>query len=243
MYYHGVNALPDILALTASVAGLYWFMRWRAERRPITLLLSLLATTLGGLTKLQFLVIGFPIAVFVLCDLWQRRYSRAELAQLLAFAVLSVGVTLAWYAFALQLITSSGLTDFGLETRPAADVATGLFILKRNLISDLPEVLLGYGALVLFGVGLWRLARHLPVRHPWFGPGLAWGLALLAYYFIELSQMRNHAYYLLPLLPVLLLAVWGSAWLQKFPRARPCSSWRYSCSQCGPWPASTGAAG
>lgn len=28
MYYHGANALPDVLALTASVAGLYWFSCW-----------------------------------------------------------------------------------------------------------------------------------------------------------------------------------------------------------------------
>ena len=222
VYYHGVNALPDILALTASIAGLYWFGCWRANRQPGLLLLSLLAVTLGGLTKLQFLVVGFPITVFVLRDLLQRRYSGLQIAQLVGYAVVSVGTTLAWYAYALELITSSGLADFGLEIRPATDVATGLFIIKRNLVSDLPEVLLGYGALVLFAVGLWRLIRHAPVRHPWFGPGLAWGIGLLAYYFIELNQMRNHAYYLLPLLPVLLLlAAWGGAWLRRFPRARP----------------------
>lgn len=222
LFYHGINALPDVLALTASIAGLFWFGRWRESRQVSYLMLSLLAVTLGGLTKLQYLVVGFPIAVFVLRDLLQRRYSWVELCELLSYAIVAVGVTLAWYAYALRLIARSGLTDFGLETRPATDVATALFILQRNLISDLPEVLLGYGSLLLFVVGLWRLVRHAPFWHPWFGPGLAWGLALLAYYFIELNQMRNHAYYLLPLLPVLLLlAAWGGAWLQRFPRARP----------------------
>ncbi|GAB3636518.1 hypothetical protein GCM10027422_21080 [Hymenobacter arcticus] len=222
VYYHGVNALPDILALTASLAGLLWFGRWRENKRVTTLVISLLFVTLAGLTKLQFLVIGFPIAVFVLRDLLQRRYSGLQVAQLVGYAVVSVGVTLAWYAYALRLIASSGLADFGLEIRPAPDLATGWFILKRNLISDLPEVILGYGSLVLFVVGLWRLVRRAPMQHPWFGPGLAWGAGLLAYYFIELNQMRSHAYYLLPLLPVLLLlAAWGGAWLRRFPRARP----------------------
>lgn len=221
VFYHGINALPDILALTASLAGLYWFGQWRENRRSRVLALSLVAVTLGGLTKLQFLVVGFPIAVFVLRDLWNRRFTTRELVQLGIYAVVAVGVTLAWYAYALHLIAVSGLADFGLETRPAPDLRTGLRIVQRNLVSDLPETLLGYGALVLFGVGLWRVLRHAPVRHPWFAPGLAWGTALLAYYFIELSQMKHHGYYLLPLLPVLLLlAVWGAAWLQRFPRAR-----------------------
>lgn len=221
-YYYGASALPDILALTASVAGLFWFGRWRENRRLTTLLLSLLAVTLAGLTKLQFLVIGFPIAIFVLRDLRRRRYSGWQVAQLVAYAGLAVGLTLAWYAYALRLIARSGLADFGLEIRPATDLATGLFIVRRNLVSDLPEVILGYGTLVLFAAGLWRLLRRPPVRHPWFGPGLAWGAGLLAYYVAELHQMRNHAYYLLPLLPVLLLlAAWGSAWLFRRPRARP----------------------
>ena len=221
VFYHGINALPDVLALTASLAGLFWFGRWRESRRGSVLALSLVAVTLGGLTKLQFLVVGFPIAVFVLRDLWNSRYTKGELVQLGLYAIVSVGVTLAWYAYALHLITVSGLTDFGLEMRPATGLAAGLRIAQHTLISDLPETLLGYGAIVLFVVGLWRLLRHAPVHHPWFGPGLAWGAALGAYYVIELGQMQHHGYYMLPLLPVmLLLAVWGAAWLQRFPRAR-----------------------
>ncbi len=222
LYYHGINALPDVLALTASIAGLFWFMRWRETKQVGLLILSVLAVALGGLTKLQFLIVGFPIGVFVVRDLLQRRLAWPQLAQLAVYAVVAVGVPLAWYAYALHLIKTSGLTDFGLEFRPASDLATGLAIIKRNLLSDWPEVLLGYGALVLLVLGLWRLVRHAPVRHPWFLPGLAWGLALLAYYLIELRQMQYHTYYMLPLLPVLmLLAAWGAAWLRRQPSTRP----------------------
>jgi hypothetical protein len=192
MYYHGINALPDILALAASIAGLLWFVRWRETGKPGTLVLSLAAVALGGLTKLQFLVVGFPIAVFVVRDLLTRRLAWSQLAQLAVYAVLAVGVPLAWYAYALKLIETSGLADFGLEIRPATDLATGLGILKRNLLSDWTEMLLGYGAVGLLLVGLWRLLRHAPVRHPWFWPGVAWSLALAAYYLIELRQMQAH---------------------------------------------------
>lgn len=103
-YYHGANALPDILALTSSIAGLLWFVRWRESRQMSWLVLSLAAVTLGGLTKLQFLVVGFPIAVFVVRDLLQRRYSGRECLLLVGYAVLAVGVSLAWYAYALEAV-------------------------------------------------------------------------------------------------------------------------------------------
>jgi hypothetical protein len=220
VYYHGLNALPDILALTSYTAGLLWFARWRATPRSGLLVGSLLAITLAGLTKLQFLAVGFPMAVFVVRDVLAQRYSGAQVAQLLGYAVVAVGVPLAWYAYAIGLIETSGLTDFGLEMRPAADLGAGLAIIKRNLLSDWPELLLGYGALGLLLLGLWRLMRQPPVRHPWFGPGVAWALALGAYYLIELHQMEGHTYYMLPFLPLLLLlAAWGAAWLR--PRAAP----------------------
>jgi 4-amino-4-deoxy-L-arabinose transferase-like glycosyltransferase len=221
LYYHGINALPDVLAFTASTAGLFWFGRWRASKHLGYLGLSLLGVTLGGLTKLQFLVVGFPIAVWVIRDVLQRRYTVRDGVLLTLYAAVSVGLSLSWYAYALHLIQTSGLTNFGLEFRPAADWATGLHILKRNLLSDWPELLLGYGALGLLLVGLGRLVRHAPVRHPWFLPGVVWAVALGAYYLIELRQMEGHTYYMLPLLPVLLLlATWGAAWLLRTPKAR-----------------------
>lgn len=221
MYYHGINALPDILVLTTYLAGLAWFARWHSTRATGALLLSLLAITLAGLTKLQFLAAGFPIAVFVGRDLVQKRLTGQEMLLLAVYAVVAVGVPLYWYAYALRLIESSGLADFGIEFRPAPDLVTALSIVKRNLLSDWPELLLGYGTLGLLLAGLWFLVRQTPIRHPWFWPGVLWSLGMGAYYVIELAQMRGHTYYMLPFLPILLLiAVWGAARLYTVPKAR-----------------------
>ena len=222
IYFHSINALPDVLALSASIAGLLWFGQWRTTRRPVYLLLSLLAVTLAGLTKFQFLVVGFPIAVFVVRDAVQRRLGWPQAGLLAGYAAVAVGLPLAWYAYARELIASSGLLDFGIDVQTPPELAVGLRILRRNLLSDWPELLLGYGALGLLLAGLWRLGRNPPTRHPWFLPGLAWGAGLAAYYLIELKQMKGHTYYMLPLLPLLLLlAAWGAVALRRQPRLRP----------------------
>ncbi|MCB2380004.1 glycosyltransferase family 39 protein [Hymenobacter sp. BT635] len=223
LFYHSINALPDILALSAAMAGLYFFLRWYRERAGLHFWLSLLLTTLAGLTKLQYLVIGFPIAVLILRDLWQRRLTwRRDAAPLALFALVTVGCTLAWYAYALRLIEESGLADFGLELRPATDLGVAIKTLTHNIISDIPELLINYGNTGLLLIGLFAIWRGRYYRNAWFGPVLVWALALLAYHLIELRQMSVHQYYMLPYLPVLLLpVVIGAGWLARRPRWRP----------------------
>ncbi|WP_165822194.1 ArnT family glycosyltransferase [Hymenobacter edaphi] len=221
LFYHSINALPDVLALSASIGGLYYFLRWyqAEDAHPGSYALALLLTTLAGLTKLQYLAIGAPIAVLILRDLWLRRLPWRRLPALGLFAAVAVGVPLAWYARAVRLIKESGLADFGLELRPADSLSTAVRILRENLLSDLPELLVGFPGFVLLVVGLVALVRAGYVRRFWFLPMLAWAVVLLAYHLIELSQMDVHQYYMLPYLPLLMLTVaLGAAWLQ--PRHR-----------------------
>jgi Dolichyl-phosphate-mannose-protein mannosyltransferase len=219
LFYHGINALPDVLALSASIGGLYFFLRWyqSAGGAAGSYALALLLTTLAGLTKLQFLAIGAPIAVLVLRDLWLQRLDwRRRALPLVVFAGVAVGLPLAWYARAVRLIKESGLADFGLELRPATSLAAGLRTLRDNLCSDLPELLVGFPGFVLLLLGGWALARGHYGRRHWFAPLLGWALILLAYHLIELSQMDVHQYYMLPYLPLLVLTVaLGATWLQQ----------------------------
>lgn len=220
LFYQAANALPDVLALSASVWGLYFFLRWYQRPQALHFVLALLATTLGGLTKLQYLVVGVPIAAIVLTDAVRGRLPWRRLGWLVGFASISVGVTLAWYAYALRLIASSGLADYGLEVRSAASWHTALAILQDNVVSDVPELLLNFATFGLVLLGTWRLWQERRWRHPWFGALLAWALALLVYHLLELAQMDHHHYYMLPYVPVLLLvALVGVAWLRRQSRA------------------------
>ncbi len=234
LFYMGFVALPDVLALSASIVGFVGFLRWQQHRthqdpqqrtstinhQPTTSnyswLLALVGFTLAGLTKLQFLIIGVPVAVLVGQNLLRKAYSIKDVALLLLLGAVSVALPLAWYAYALHLIKTSGLSDFGLEIRPAASWAEAAEILWRNLRSQLPEDLIGYAATLLLVVGLGTVRRSGATRHWFFWPALAWGSALVAYHLVELSQMRYHVYYMFPHVPLLMLGVaLGGNWLRR----------------------------
>lgn len=126
------------------------------------LLLSLLVFTLGGLTKLQFLVVGFPMGVFVLRDAWQRRLGVPQLALLAAYAVVAVGVPLAWYAYApatpaartlltillIQPLWTVIRVDIGRWMHPSPD--TAIELLNPGTRAEL-EAATPAGALCLVG--------------------------------------------------------------------------------------------
>lgn len=206
LYYHGINALPDILALACSVWGLYFFFKWhQSSIHTRWLLAALVCITLGGLTKLQYLATGVPMAVVFIQGLMQRRYDRATIVMALYTGILGIAVCIAWYGYAHLLIQESGLKDIGIVFQPETDWRRGLAIITRNIISDLPELLLGYVGILGFVMGLWMVYRRKLIHHPLFYPFLIWAMVLLGYHLIELRQMGVHQYYMLPYFPLLFL--------------------------------------
>src|SRR5690606_17941354 len=65
IFYHSINALPDIAALTFSVWALYGFVKFEKEKRTRYLWLSYLCLLFAGLIKIYFLLTGVPIAIFL----------------------------------------------------------------------------------------------------------------------------------------------------------------------------------
>lgn len=215
LFYMGFVALPDVLALAASIGGLAAFLRWQQHRRVGAWLLALGGFTLAGLTKLQFLAVGLPVAVVVGTNALAGNYSRRQLGALVVLGAVSAAVPVAWYAYARQLIEASGLADFGLAVRPAPSWGEGSETLWRNVRTNLPEDLLGYVATVLLVVAVVTVWKSGGRRHWFFWPAVMWGAGLAAYHIAELNQMRHHTYYMFPYLPLLMLGVGaGGAWLR-----------------------------
>ncbi len=213
LFFFGISALPDVLALTCSIWGLALFIRWFKQGGAAPYGLSLLAATTGGLAKIQHLVIGFPIAAIVLTE--KGKYKGARIAALAFYALVSVGLTLGWYFYAAHLIRVSGLTDYDIGFTPAPSFLWAVKTVWHNAVSEVPELLLNYATFIFCVLGAIVCIREKKWKSAWFLPLAAWGLGVLAYYFIELGKMAVHSYYLLPFLPLLLVfAVWGGMFLK-----------------------------
>jgi hypothetical protein len=90
------------------------------------------------------------------------------------------------------------LYDFGLFLNPGSELSKW-DILKGNLVSTIPELLIGYailpfmiGGLILYFVREKRLNLLMAI--------LVF-LCLLGFHLLELGQMKHHSYYMLPYLP------------------------------------------
>ena len=215
LFYHGINALPDILALPCSIWAFYYYLRWLDTSKTKYWIPSLCLLILAGLTKLQFLIIAVPAIVYSLQN-WKRFSLNKKIAPLFIYAILAIFIPLAWYAYARYLIQKSGLTDFGLEVRYVKSLAESFDILQGNFLSDLPEQLLGYAMFFAFAIGVFFFFRNKAWKSEWALPLISWGVLLLFYHIAELKQMRYHGYYMMPHLPFLILgAAYGAKVLAK----------------------------
>lgn len=205
LFYFGFTALPDILALMCSVLGLYFFLKWFIHQASLGYYTaSLFLLILAGLTKIQFLAVGFLIAPLILQNL---KLTKNKISLLLIFALLAVIIPVSWYVYSVQLIKKSGLYDFGITFRPVNDFNLGIKIIIKNLVSDLPEILLNYASFILFLVAIYFFIKNKFWHSKWFYPMLVWSISLLAYHIIELNQMREHTYYMMPYLPLLFIMI------------------------------------
>lgn len=205
LFYFGFTALPDILALAASVLGLYLFLEWFLYQKNYWYFFSSLALlVLAGLTKIQFLAVGFFIAPLILQNL---SLSKNRILALLTYGLTAVVVPVTWYIYSIQLIKKSGLYDFGIAFRPVNDFSLGINTIRKNLISDLPDVLLNYASFILLIIAIYFFFKNKFWSSKWFYAMLIWTVSLIAYHIIELNQMKDHTYYMMPYLPLLFIMI------------------------------------
>ncbi len=217
LFYHGINAMPDILAMACSIWGMYFFFKFRTNQQSyLALVASLLLISLAGLTKLQYLAAGIPVFVVFIQDILKKKYSGKSIFIALITGLIGVTACVSWYIYARYLINQSGLQDVGIVFHPETDLIKGLGILKQNLVSDLPELLLGYSSFILFTAGVYVFFKKNIRQHVLFKPILVWTIALIVYHLIELGQMGVHQYYMLPYFPLLfLVAALGFSYLKE----------------------------
>lgn len=200
IYFHGINAVPDIMALCCMLWGWYMAMLWLKEFSWVMVLFATILLALAGMVKLQFLMAGLPLAA----GFWQIRDKpgKAWLQGLLLGGIV-VGMSFSWYIYAAYLVKTYGLHEFVHAMRHARSLGEALDILGKNLFSDIPETWVGYAFVpfLLAGVyksrAIWK--QYLPV--------MAYGAGCLLFYIPVQYQFIHHGYYAIVFMPLLAFIV------------------------------------
>lgn len=221
IFYYSVNPLPDNLALAAGIWSLAAYLRYYRTERMGYLWLSAAYLGLSVLAKLPFVVfIALPASGVGLAALRSRFANwRVLLSGALAF-VLALLPAAAWYITVIPTWTGNGVVAGILNATP--DELRGLFgIAGYHLASTLPELILNYGSVGFFAIGLVLLWQARLRRHPLMLPFLLLWAGVMAYFIFELHLIgRAHDYYLFPFVPgVFLLVGLGIQWLAR--QSRP----------------------
>jgi hypothetical protein len=205
IFYFGITALPDIMALTCMIWGFYYFISTMEEYKLKTLIFSYLFLTFAGLIKLYFLLVGFPILALFIGVL--RVWPWKRLLVMVLGGVFILAISLGWYVYANWLIHVSGLRDFELTVRYQSDIALAINTLIRNITSDLPELILNFANTVFFLTALYFFFKKDHRSKVWFWPALFMVVGIVVYHILELEQMEHHSYYMMPYYPFFAIIV------------------------------------
>jgi 4-amino-4-deoxy-L-arabinose transferase-like glycosyltransferase len=204
-YYHGFNPMPDNLSLCLSLWGLAFFWQWMDSQRRPQLLAGGLLLAMGVACKLPFIVWYAAPGWYFLRELMSRKQVKETWTNGILF-LLPIALPIAWYAWVMPHWNSHVITQ-GILGNWESLQHTFDYIL-HNLVSTLPELLVGYALMPLFLLGVWTFFSRRLYRHGYFAFLLVWFLSLTAYYIYEANAIgKDHDYYLYPFYPFVFLPV------------------------------------
>jgi hypothetical protein len=200
--YYSITAVPEIAALAFLLGALLLLERGVRARSRWHLPASLSLLGLAGLVKITSLLV-LPL---VLWRLWSTVPAGSSRLRRLGGLALAVGAVGSWYLYARGLSLAAANHDFKLRSAFPYPLHTVPGPLKAVFLQWLPEFYLTYGAFALFLVGLALALRGArsrqgdsPAYEAWYALGAA---ALIV---AELPMLDAHDYYLIPVLPLLVM--------------------------------------
>lgn len=192
-YYDSINAMPDILALMLGLTSCFLFIVYYRNNKLWVIVTAFVCAMLSGLVKPQFLIIPASSIVFI-------NFRRNVILLTVLSWLLIAGAVYAWYQYALELTQAQNLKEFGLWIQPV-DTSVKIQTIYANIISDVPELLVGWAMLLALTILICLNVQHFEInRMNTFM--LVWFLAFLAFYWVAIERMRQHSYYFMAVLPV-----------------------------------------
>lgn len=204
-YYYTINPLPDNFALCCSIWGLAMFFYWFNKHRTVYLLISSALFSVGALSKLPFIIYFIVPFIYFIYLFWREGFTKDNLAK--SFLSLSFVIfPLTWYLSVMPHWKGNMIVKGMLDNQES--LSTLLDYFQHNLISTVPELLVGYGSLLFFIAGFFYLFKNKSYRNLKFYLLLSLSISALAYYFFEANAIAKiHDYYLFPFYPLLFVIV------------------------------------
>jgi hypothetical protein len=204
-YYYTINPLPDNFALCCSIWGLALFFNWYNKNKTAYLVFSSILFSIGALCKLPFIIYYIVPIVYFFNEFIKNGSTKKSLNHALLVISFSI-LPIIWYALVIPHwngnITIKGMIDNHESFSKLLDYY------QHNLISTLPELLIGYGSLIFFFSGFFFLLRNKAYRSPKFLLLLSLSILTILYYFFEANAIaKTHDYYLFPFYPQLFILV------------------------------------
>lgn len=212
LYYDSINAMPDIYALGLALLSAVFFIKDSKDRRVKYWILAVVMAILGGLIKFQFLVIPFAFFSFY-------RIDRSNIIRLISSLLMIIIPVVLWYRHAIALTQLNNLREFGLWIKPISGAEKWQTV-KGNLMSDLPELLIGYP--LLLGITTVVIYRKFKFKKSaLFYTIFLWILGFGVFYILAIERMQHHSYYFMAILPmVIVVFIKGISEIK--------NSWRYA---------------
>jgi hypothetical protein len=216
LYYHGINALPDVMALTFALIALERFDHFCMKDSKWSLVIAYICLALAGLVKLQYLMFGAMFLTPLIKHQWSNFKRSDWWLHILSSAIVLTAV-LAWYWYADILRSQSDLKDVGLYTTPVKSFEEGIQAILDIIIMDMTEMFFGFAGVVtfIFGLiyGIFKSRKSVAGIIGWLLTAVVFGI----YFYFELGQFKHHGYYLIPMI-VLLVSLVSYGWKEMSPR-------------------------
>jgi len=204
-YYYTINPMPDNFALSSSVWGLALFFVWYNKKKTIYLIFCSLLLSIGALSKLPF-IIYYIVPVVYFIDLFIKHGLRRKYIFQALIAISFSIFPIIWYLSVIPHWHGNVIVKGMLDNNES--LVKLLDFYQHNLISTLPELLVGYGSLVFFLAGFFFLFRNKAYQNPKFLLLLSLGILAILYYLFEANAIaKTHDYYLFPFYPLLYILI------------------------------------
>jgi 4-amino-4-deoxy-L-arabinose transferase-like glycosyltransferase len=206
--FAGRSFMPDVPSLSLAIIGLYFFLRWIEHRQSVSLFLAAITISLSILIKVTSIVIFAPLLYLAVAALYDRRPEddlgahRAPL-QLIAFLVIAVLPSAAWYWHAYQIAERFYPHHFfGAGGVRIESFSWYWNIARQTATSSLTSVL---SIMALIGLCVApRLHRVSTAGSPRsrYSRLFQWWLAAMILFFVVVGYGNRHRWYQLPLVPI-----------------------------------------